>query len=447
MSALDQEAGVIDRLRRVPLSVKMMSMVLGMALLLGAGLSWHFRASWRRDEAGELEVLGRLRAEHVSTRIAPLLHRGALAELQALVEEVAALSPEVSSLQVRDASGALLAASRSADSPEQPVEVVVPIGDGVPGSLRLTLDEALVNEEVQWLMRQVLITFGVITAAGMAGAWWLARVLTRPIHGLVRSARAVKEGNYQVRAPVHGLGEMGELAMAFNEMAAALQQNEEVRQQLRRKVIAAAEEERKRVARELHDHTGQALTSLIAGLAALENGASSALLVELRAQAVQTLGEVHDLSLALRPSALDDLGLVPALQKLCAGVAQRFNLQAACSAIGLANGSRLASEVEVALYRIVQEALTYAVRHGQARSVEVLLQRKKASVLAVIEDDGRGFDSRDWRARCLRGDHLGLLGLEERAALVDGTLRVESRPGSGTSLFVEIPLPEEDRAC
>jgi signal transduction histidine kinase len=433
-----------DLLRRVPLTAKMMGMVLGMALLVGGGLSWHFRSSWRRDEVGELEVLGRLRAEHVAARVAPLVRTGAHAELRALIEEVADLSPEISRLEVRDASGALLASAQSEEAPEAAAEVLVPVGDGGPGSLRLALNGALVNAEVRWLMRQVFITFGTVTAAGMAGAWGLARALTRPIHGLVEGARAVAKGDYQVRVPVHGLCELSELAAAYNEMAVALQQNEGVRRQLRRKVIAAAEEERKRVARELHDHTGQALTSLIAGLSALEGGASPTLAGELRAQAAQTLDEVHDLTLALRPSALDDLGLVPALQKLCVGVARRFALQAGCSAVGLADSSRLAGEVEVALYRIVQEALTNAARHGRARSVEVLLQRKPASVLAVIEDDGCGFEARDWRARCLRSDRLGLLGIEERAALVGGTLRVESQPGSGTSLFVEIPLPEND---
>jgi two-component system sensor histidine kinase UhpB len=142
----------------------------------------------------------------------------------------------------------------------------------------------------------------------------------------------------------------------------------------------------------------------------------------------------------LRPSALDDLGLLAALQKHCATFAQRFGVSVDCQAVGLNGVARLPVKIETALYRIVQESLTNAVRHGQAQSIQVLVQRKESAVLTVIEDDGCGFEARDWRVRCLADDHLGLLGIEERAALFGGTLRVESRPGSGTSLFVEIPV-------
>jgi signal transduction histidine kinase len=139
---------------------------------------------------------------------------------------------------------------------------------------------------------------------------------------------------------------------------------------------------------------------------------------------------------------LDDLGLVPALRNYCHRTSQRFGVTVDYQTIGLDEYTRLPGEIEVAIYRIGQEALTNAVRHGRARFVEVLLQRKTASVLAIVQDDGQGFDATQWNAQCRRKDCLGLLGIEERALLLGGTLCVESSPGIGTSLYVEIPYLE-----
>lgn len=220
------------------------------------------------------------------------------------------------------------------------------------------------------------------------------------------------------------------------------------RMQYQRQVIAATEEERKRVARELHDQTGQALASVIAQLAVLETdgagGGRRPTPAELRGQVEQTLGGVHELAWALRPSVLDDAGLLAALEKFCAVCSRRFGVTAQCQAVGMECGWRLPAEVEAAVYRIVQEGTNNAVRHGRARTVSVLLQWQDGRLLVVVEDDGAGFDATDWRGRCAEGDHLGLLGIEERAMLLGGTLRVESRPGAGTSLFVEIPLKDSD---
>ena len=220
------------------------------------------------------------------------------------------------------------------------------------------------------------------------------------------------------------------------------------RQQYRRQVIAATEEERKRLARELHDHTGQALTSLIAQLTVMEIGAENAArgnaLAELRRQVEQDLSDVRELSHVLRPSSLDDVGLLAALEKHCQVCSERLGIAVECDAVGVAGGRRLPGQVEVAVYRIAQEGITNAARHGRAHSVSVLLQRRGSELLVVVEDDGVGFDARDWREQCVRGDHLGLLGIEERAVLLGGALRVESRPGSGTSLFVNIPLEDSD---
>lgn len=259
--------------------------------------------------------------------------------------------------------------------------------------------------------------------------WLFYRPMARHIRKRQKSEEALQQSHTMLEQRVR-------------EKTAALARKEALSQYLLRRVIDATEDERKRVARELHDHTGQTLTSLIAGLGALRENPDAAHADDLLGLAVQTLEEVHDLSVDLRPSALDDLGLVVALEKHCQSFAVRCGVRVECETVGIQEGTRFPSEMEVALYRIVQEALTNAVRHGRARFIQILLQHKDTALLVVIEDDGCGFDAVDWRSQCERGNHLGLLGIEERVTLLGGALRVESQVGSSTSLFVNIPLEE-----
>jgi signal transduction histidine kinase len=227
------------------------------------------------------------------------------------------------------------------------------------------------------------------------------------------------------------------IAEAFAERAAlAIDLSERVARDALRRVVAGQELERQRLARELHDETGQALTSILLGLKAIEeagNGQDVRKSVrDLRELVVATLQDVRRLAVELRPKALDDFGLVPALQRLAETFAEQTGIRVHVEAA--LGDSRLSGETETALYRIVQEALTNVIKHAQAATVSVVLTRKGDSVVAVIEDDGRGFDPTD-----TRDERLGLLGMRERIALVNGQLSVESRPGEGTTLAVEVP--------
>jgi signal transduction histidine kinase len=220
-----------------------------------------------------------------------------------------------------------------------------------------------------------------------------------------------------------------------------LQQRESLRGQLLEKVIIVQEEERKRISRELHDETGQALTSLMVGLKVLQGTTSLQEVQEktsqLRAVAAQTLDGVHRLALELRPSVLDDLGLVAAMQRHARDWGKNFGLSVDFQATGL--DRRLSPQVETTAYRIVQEALTNVARHADAQNVSVLLEYRGDSVVCIVEDDGRGFDVRKvLEAKGMR--RLGLYGMQERISLVGGKLTVESTAGLGTTVFVEIPL-------
>ncbi len=228
------------------------------------------------------------------------------------------------------------------------------------------------------------------------------------------------------------------LAETFAQRAAvAVDLSERVGRDALRRVVEAQELERKRLARELHDETGQALTSILLGLKPLEQSAAGdadrAALSSLRELVVSTLQDVRRLAVELRPSALDDFGLATAVERLAATFQEQTGVQVDLEA-QLGDG-RLPNEVETALYRIVQEALTNVVKHAGATRVSILLTHRDMSVAAVIEDDGAGFDP-----AAVGHDVLGLAGMRERVGLVGGRLRIEAAEGAGTTIVAEVPL-------
>ena len=214
------------------------------------------------------------------------------------------------------------------------------------------------------------------------------------------------------------------------------------------RVINVQEEERRRIARELHDEVGQALSAVNLELTAAQQylqrtGTDTDLLSEARALADGALRNVRDLSQLLHPSVLEDLGLRAALRSFLNGFSRR-----AGTTVGfLEDGTpgRLAPEAERAIYRIVQEAMTNVARHASAARVEVRMAEADGLVSVVVEDDGVGFDARDVERPGRQGG-LGLLGIRERVSQLGGTVRIDSVIGRGTRLEVTIPAAEHRAA-
>jgi signal transduction histidine kinase len=206
------------------------------------------------------------------------------------------------------------------------------------------------------------------------------------------------------------------------------------------RVVSAQEVERRRLARELHDGTGQALTSFLLGLSAVEHADSlegvRRAIAPLRKLVVATLQDVRRLSVELRPKALDDFGLGPALRRLGQSVRETTGVDVQVEE--RLGAERLPSDVETAVYRIVQEALANALRHAAAQRVSIVATRRAGSISLMIEDDGRGFDT------SAPADGMGLSGMRERVSLLDGLLRLDSAPGAGTTLVVDLPLAAEE---
>jgi signal transduction histidine kinase len=228
-------------------------------------------------------------------------------------------------------------------------------------------------------------------------------------------------------------------AQLFEEMRASRQQL----QLLSRRLVEVQEQERRYIARELHDEAGQALTSLMIQLKLLQRQAADPPAVsqgtgELLRAVEDLMENLHRLAVDLRPASLDHVGLVAALEQHCQTLSRRHGLPISFEASGI--DGRLPSEAETALYRIVQEALRNALRHARASRVQVTLQSRDGRIVAVVQDDGRGFDtSAPKDAGC-----LGLVGMRERAEGLDGTLSVESQPNEGTSIVVEVPHAHQD---
>src|ERR1019366_7317382 len=224
------------------------------------------------------------------------------------------------------------------------------------------------------------------------------------------------------------------------ELERRYQEGVRTRQELKdlsARLVAAQEEERRSISRELHDEVGQSLSALLveAGNAAARVPPGSTE-VRRHVESIKRLAEasvnvIRNMSLLLRPSMLDDLGLVPALEWQAREVFKRTGLRVQVTADE--NASELPDEHKTCIYRVVQEALHNCARHAQARSVMVEVRQETSKILLSVEDDGHGFD-----VRRVRG--LGLVGMEERVHHLGGALSVRSLPGKGTTVAVELPL-------
>ncbi|HKV02244.1 MAG TPA: sensor histidine kinase [Ktedonobacteraceae bacterium] len=267
------------------------------------------------------------------------------------------------------------------------------------------------------------------------------QIAFRPLMHLGRVMRQVQAGESSLRAPLTGVdSQADQLARTFNMVLDALDEASRLRAS---QIINAQEQERQRIARELHDETSQVLTSLLISLAVLEESVETQeareRIADTRALAHSTLRAVRNLSIDLRPSALDDLGLLPALRWYVKEYQKKCSIVVDFQSTGFKQ--RLPAEMETALYRIVQECLTNTAKHANARKVSITLKEDWERVYATIVDDGQGFDYEALLKTPNQERGLGLAGMHERAVLLDGELTIHSVAGYGTTIEVSIPLP------
>ncbi|MFQ5942493.1 MAG: HAMP domain-containing protein [Anaerolineales bacterium] len=459
----------------VSIRTKILGIVLSLMLLLGVGVTLQVRSALRRSMQVQLQAESLSIGRDVASRATDPILINDLYGLYRLLQDTLANHADLRYVFILDGKHQLVShtfgdgfprglieANECADCgsyqavPVRTTEGVVwdtavPILDGRAGFARVGLSESSLEEALATVTTQLLVTTVLVSIVGIAAAGFLTWILMRPILSLVRATEAVGHGELNQRVEKWADDEIGALAEAFNEMIAKLTQAEQaraehdrLRAQLLEGVISAQEDERKRIARELHDETGQALTTLMLGLRTLMEAWSEpvakAQAAELRSVAARTLDDVHNLARELRPSVLDDLGLAAALERYVSEYELRSHLPVDLAIRGL-RSRRLPAAVEIALYRIVQEGLTNIARHAEANSASVLIEMHNGSIRAIIEDDGRGFDPKRVLASTER---FGLYGMQERIQLLGGTFTIESRPGRGTSLYVKIATSDEE---
>lgn len=454
--------------------VKVLGIVLGVIFLLGFFVTVQMRASLSNTLQVELEHQGQAIAEVISHTISPLIRTSDSQDLNELLRERQEHytggdhNTLVDYIVVEDSSSNTIAYTLGKTLPSNAlsiiiksdhkgagvqaldmpwghiIDAVVPLTAG-EGVLRLGLSDDNIQETVNVVTLQIISTTLIMVIVGLAAAFFLTWILARPILSLVEATQAVAKGDFSRQVRRWANDEIGDLAEAFNAMTRALAQAEQeraereiLRANYMRGVIQAQEDERKRIARELHDSTSQSLTSLLVGLRSLEETTDLAALKprldDIRKVVSGTLDEVHSLSWQLRPSVLDDLGLVVALQRYIADYERRYGIEVDFVAHGM--DGRLPLELETSIYRMVQESLTNVARHAHARKASILLEKRQQNIRVIIEDNGIGFDPGS--VEYSQGS-LGLQGIRERAQLFGGKLTIESQAGQGASLFIEIP--------
>lgn len=311
------------------------------------------------------------------------------------------------------------------------------------------------REDILWWVGAILVTVLVVNLA-------LSRIVLRRLESLAQALSSFGHEHLDLPIAIGDPDEIGQLVIAFNQMGERieakaadnrtlsehLRRQNTIRGELLKHLITAQEDERKRVARELHDDLGQTLGALALQAEMMERfippDSQEAVeqLKQTQALITETTERMYDLILALRPSALDDLGLVAALRTHAERSLDGSGITFKINTDGL--NKRLSPELETALYRIFQEALSNIRRHSEAKHVRINLSLHDGVLESEVQDDGLGFDL---QSIDMDGDNpcgLGLLGIKERVSQFGGELEIISHPGSGTKIHILLPLAEAD---
>lgn len=269
----------------------------------------------------------------------------------------------------------------------------------------------------------------------------MVRFMLSPLRTLEQTASRIQDGDLSARAALSVLADrdLVRLAGALNGVLESLALTQERLRDIAGRALGATEEERKRIARELHDDTAQRLAVLLIRLRILQGEKSpearDKLLEEVRSEISSALEGVRRFAHGLRPPALDEMGLLPAVESYVQSWAETVRVPVDLQIADMED--QLSSEAELAVYRIIQEALSNTARHARARRASVRIQRRGGRISVVVQDYGQGFSVPE----VLRsGRGLGLFGMEERSAYVGGSIRIESEPGRGTRIEALIPV-------
>lgn len=333
------------------------------------------------------------------------------------------------------------------------LDIGMPLADGELGEIRVGAGDNIIGREVAAVSRALLGNLVLYFFLGMAALFGVTYLISHPLADLLAATNQIRSGDFNARAHVASNDEIGRLAHTFNLMVEELQsyrhkvsEKETARLSLIEKMVRVQEDERKIIARELHDQFGQSLSTvlLLVQRLAKDQGGPLAAHTEIEEHVRNLLDAVKQLAWDIRPSILDDYGLVLALQRYAEQVSRRSELNVDFQAVLPPEAPRLPAHIEVPLYRVAQEAVTNVVRHAEASNASIVLILRAHEIVLIVEDDGKGFDIEAVNER--ERLPLGLIGMSERIALISGEFNIESEPGAGATVRIRIPL-EETAPC
>lgn len=488
--ASEKLAGVV---RNASLQMKMFGLIAAVVVAVAAcSFAWT-QSALSSSLSLQVESRARALAAYVASRSADPLLTNNIYALNALVDDTVSNNEDVKYLFVVGESGEvvvssekelavsdqLLAAnsaieeegqyresSKALDTDEGRImDNAAPVFKEGGAEVRVGMGYESVGSFMADVSSQLLVIVGLVLAVAMAVAYAIVKVTLRPVKDLVGLTERVSDGELGERAHEYNHDEIGRLADSFNRMLDDLQVAEEERNDyvneladkertlglLLQKVINAQEDERKRIARELHDETSHSLTAMLIELQELRQGGMSTADQEDHAAALkslidQALKDINQLAWNLRPSVLDKFGLRVSLERYVEEIEAHHGL--AVDLVVRGDVASLPADAEITIYRLVQEAVTNAVKYAEAHALGIMLVVNTDFASVVVEDDGVGFDV-GAVARLRPGEHLGLLGMDERVSMLGGTLDIESSPNAGTAIIAKVPLrgkEEEDGA-
>ncbi len=454
-------------------------LAMGLALIAITSLSAGF-LFWKSYDGMVLQQLDK-RGEEISAHIAMASANYILTEdvynLYELISQAEQSSEDVRYIMVLDNKGQLLAHTFNNGLPknlqwdvtgltkpqkmvfssnEGPIhDLLAPIEKGAIGYVRVGMTEERMRSAMS---RQVLVVLLAILVVCIIGAFLSSRIswlIIKPIRQLCRIADAIKTGDKDIRADLCGDKEIDKLALGFNDMTTSLleankekenllkelQEKEHLRDILITKLMTAQEDERKRISREFHDETSQALTSLMLTMRALSAQApdeeqKKALLLG-RDVAADILSKVRNMAVELRPPELDDLGLGAAITQYGNKFAADHALQLTLQISG--EEEKVDGQIAMALYRIVQEGFSNIAQHSGATKVDLHVAFQGEQVTVILADNGKGISDYDL-LEAKRKRRLGLYGMQERVELLQGKMAIRDSVYGGAELYIVIPL-------
>jgi signal transduction histidine kinase len=460
---------LIGKILSVPIFAKTLGIGMIVGVVFGSIILIQTRSSLSRNLNQLLKELTIFEAQSLAANLASPMTTHDVVSIEQILDRTQEMFSDIRYIIVRDTNGRVVSKTFNGPIPSDlakpPVyrsfpdekfrildggpaglifEAMRPVVNGYAGYVQIGISEQMVSREVTALTSSIIQALVISVAIGVGFAFVLTFILTQPIHHLREAVDRIRKGDFGTRSKVFSDDEIGDLAIAFNEMADGLQgyrdemeEKEKVRLALIERIVTSHEEERKLISRELHDQFGQSLLAMLVEIRSnRENDELSHPMCQKHEHEIENLiDELGRIVRGMRPTILDDYGLDSALENYAKEISDRFDLDIAYKYNSSEGLGRLPGYVEVTLYRIVQEAITNVIRHAEASHVSVVLLQSAKETTLLIEDDGKGFEM-----TAIRGDRgLGLMGMRERVSLLGGVLDIVSDVAEGTTIRAKIP--------